>query len=267
MPTSALRDPGAAAGGSRADRVRAHASGGPGPGPDARGYGPLREGAGTLPRGVLAARRLLRAVIDASDIGLLTHDCTQPTDELATLTAFIGGSYYDCWSAPSAAERRATFIAFLVTLRSGARDPVYHHETDWTQQRWRPVGRSPSSPRVCSAASARRCAIRSAESTSPAPRPLRCGPVTWRAASAPAAVPRPPSSRKRLARGRSMTRHRPDHDREFRRRRDRRWGGKPRMAGPIERRCKDWHAPPPWRDNRHSVRARPWDFSSASRIS
>ena len=82
------------------------------------------------------------AVIDASDIGLLMHDCTQPTDELATLTAFIGGSYYDRWSAPSAAERRATFIAFLVRcFGPGARDPVYYQETDWTQQRW--VGGGP----------------------------------------------------------------------------------------------------------------------------
>lgn len=77
------------------------------------------------------------ALLDSDDVGVFLLDGTKPTDTLATLIGFVGGTNYDRWAAHTDAERRQGFIDLLVkAFGPQAAQPEYYHETDWTQQVW-----------------------------------------------------------------------------------------------------------------------------------
>ncbi|WP_181039029.1 NAD(P)/FAD-dependent oxidoreductase [Arthrobacter sp. Y81] len=77
------------------------------------------------------------AIMDTDDYGTFILDGTKPTDSLATLIGFVGGSSYDRWAAHSAEERQSAFIELLVkAFGPEAKAPSYFHETNWTTQEW-----------------------------------------------------------------------------------------------------------------------------------
>ncbi|MBE0011684.1 NAD(P)/FAD-dependent oxidoreductase [Arthrobacter sp. AET 35A] len=77
------------------------------------------------------------ALLDTEEVGVFLLDGTKPTDTLATLIGFIGGSNYDRWAAHTPQERERAFLDLLVkAFGPQAADPSYFHETDWTQQEW-----------------------------------------------------------------------------------------------------------------------------------
>jgi monoamine oxidase len=77
------------------------------------------------------------ALVDTDDVGVFLLDGTKPTDSLATLIGFVGGSNYDRWAVRTAEERQGAFIDLLIkAFGPEAAEPSYFHETDWTQQTW-----------------------------------------------------------------------------------------------------------------------------------
>lgn len=77
------------------------------------------------------------ALLDTDDVGVFLLDGTKPTDTLATLIGFIGGSNYDRWAGRTEQERKSAFLDLLVkSFGPQAAEPSYFHETDWTEQEW-----------------------------------------------------------------------------------------------------------------------------------
>lgn len=77
------------------------------------------------------------AAFECGDLAFWLFDGSKPTDSLATIVGFIGGTHLDAWHAFSAEERERRFIEILVNnFGDKARDVVYLHETDWTEQPW-----------------------------------------------------------------------------------------------------------------------------------
>ncbi|MEZ7757293.1 NAD(P)/FAD-dependent oxidoreductase [Microbacterium paraoxydans] len=77
------------------------------------------------------------ALVDTDDVGVFLLDGTKPTDTLATLIGFVGGTNYDRWAARTPEERERAFLDLLVkAFGPQAAEPTYFHETDWTQQEW-----------------------------------------------------------------------------------------------------------------------------------
>lgn len=82
-------------------------------------------------------RGLSGAAFECGDLAFWLFDGSKPTDSLATIVGFIGGTHLDTWRAHSPEERERLFIEILVNdFGEKARDVVYIHETDWTEQPW-----------------------------------------------------------------------------------------------------------------------------------
>ena len=80
------------------------------------------------------------AIVDTSEVGAFVLDGTKPTDDLATLVGFIGGSHFDSWLSLPATARRGAFLALLAKAFGGrAENPSYYHEATWIDQRWTPA--------------------------------------------------------------------------------------------------------------------------------
>lgn len=77
------------------------------------------------------------AAFECGDLAFWLFDGSKPTDSLATIVGFIGGTHLDTWHTFSAEERERRFIEILVNnFGDKARDVLYIHETDWTEQPW-----------------------------------------------------------------------------------------------------------------------------------
>lgn len=77
------------------------------------------------------------AAFVCGDLAFWVFDGSKPSDSLATIVGFIGGKHLDLWHSFTPEEREARFIDMLVTnIGEKARDTVYYHETDWTEQPW-----------------------------------------------------------------------------------------------------------------------------------
>lgn len=77
------------------------------------------------------------AAFVCGELAFWVFDGSKPTDSLATIVGFIGGTHLDLWHTFTPQEREARFIDMLVTnIGEGARDVLYYHETDWTEQPW-----------------------------------------------------------------------------------------------------------------------------------